>query len=227
MVRVVRRLAGALARHTGHITSLEPPPGTTTTHQCPPPGTFTTHHCYLLQVFLQHITATFSGPRGEKNHPVLVLRMVSQSAHNLPKTTVLCGSTWMHPATQGPSLHRVWHAVKALHPASATSSRSTTATTAAQEPVSSPGPPTVMGAGNWLDAKLPAPSRTASARCQDSQRCQSSMPAPGSCQPRDSSNTIPPGHAASLQGRPCVPPVCYSQLDNKRRGQLKQAFRVW
>ena len=105
--------------------------------------------------------------------------MVSQSAHNLPKTTVLCGSTWMHPATQGPSLHRVWHPIKALHPASATSSRSTTATTAAQEPVSSPGPPTVIGAGNWLDAKLPASSRTASARCQDSQRCQSPMPAPG------------------------------------------------
>ena len=57
---------GQAHRPGGLITSLEPPPGTFTTHQCPPSGTFTTHYCHLLQVSLQHITATFSCPRGRK-----------------------------------------------------------------------------------------------------------------------------------------------------------------
>ena len=99
LVRVVRRLAGALARQTSHedtshhwhflwvIIS---------THQChllqvsikhitvtssryiyssslsPPAGIFSTHHYHLLQVYLQHITATFSCPSGCKKHFLLV-----------------------------------------------------------------------------------------------------------------------------------------------------------
>ena len=102
--------------------------------------------------------------------------------------------------------------IKALHPASASSSRSTTTTTAAQEPVSSPGTSTVTGAGDGLDrnclVELPVCQMP---RSQDAKMPRCQMPAPfvsaKVCSTLSFSNAIPSRQAASLQGRPCVPPA--------------------
>ena len=131
-------------------------------------------------------------------------------------------STWLVPPPRGPALHRVGPAIKPCAWPLPASPRSTTVTTATQEPVSPLGPPPkVVGAGNGLDAIMS--SRTA--RMPDAKKPK--MPAlrqPRSAQPRVSPNAISPGPEeayvpASLQ-------LCYSQLDNTRRGQIQQTFRV-
>ena len=70
---------GALVRRLARA----PPPSMFTTLQCPPPGIFTTHHCHLLQVPLQHITATFSCPSGWKKHHLLVEGLLSMGLPRL------------------------------------------------------------------------------------------------------------------------------------------------
>ena len=127
-------------------------------------------------------------------------------AYNLPTVNCcpLCyvASTWLVPPPRGPALQRVGPAIKPCARSPPASPRSTTVTTATQEPVSPLAPPPkVVGAGNGLDAIMS--SRTA--RKPDAKKPE--MPALR--QPRSA--------------HPRVSPTPF--LRATRRGQIQQTFR--
>ena len=147
-----------------------------------------------------------------------IFELKFHKAYNLPTVNCcpLCyvASTWLVPPPRGPALHRVGPAIKPCAGPLPASPRSTTVTTATQEPVSPLGPPPkVVGAGNGLDkhglVELPA------ARCRKATAAQ--------CQGLvnlEFLHAIPPG-PESLS--PAFLQLCHIQLD-KRGGDNTAGF---